>query len=191
MVEMQKGFGKQGAKDIIVEVDEASVSSGCIDPPVAEGCAPNFSYTRAIALLTRGSRKMIIEKLSERKQTYRLKGQQKTMSGGTIHFKGKKLAPPGPPALSLTEGKSFLTKHFKSGVLSSDSAATYDALVNKRKIFGNRARNISVVHGKEEWVKLFKINNKKMWGGTQYMDGFWGNYKQWAKPRHIRRKDVM
>eukprot|EP00959_Pyramimonas_sp_CCMP1952_P165438 3458698-Pyramimonas_sp.AAC.1 len=36
MVEMQKGFGKQGGKDIIVEVDEASVSSGCIDPPVAE-----------------------------------------------------------------------------------------------------------------------------------------------------------
>ena len=72
MVEMQKGFGKQVGKDVIVEADEASVSSGCIDPPVAAGSAPNFSYTRIIALLVRGSRKIIIEKLPERKQQYRL-----------------------------------------------------------------------------------------------------------------------
>ena len=63
--------------------------------------------------------------------------------------------------------------------------------VNKRKIFGNRAKQIAVVHGKEEWTNMFNIDGKKVWGGTQYMDGFFGNYKQWAKPRHVRRSDVM
>ena len=63
--------------------------------------------------------------------------------------------------------------------------------MNKRKIFGNRAKQIAVVHGKEEWTKMFNIDGKKVWGGTQHMDGFFGYYKQWAKPRHVRRSDVM
>ncbi|CAK0905534.1 unnamed protein product, partial [Prorocentrum cordatum] len=190
MEKLQKSFGKQGGKGIVVEVDEASVASGSAGPPPKKG-APAFSHTRIIALLVRGPRNIVIEQLPIRKQRYRIKGSQKTMSGGTIKFDGKRLVPPGPPALSIPEGKKFLTKHFKSGILSSDSAATYDSLVNKRKIFGNRAKQIAVVHGKEEWTKMFNIDGKKVWGGTQHMDGFFGNYKQWAKPRHVRRSDVM
>ncbi len=110
------------------------------------------------------------------------------MSGGTIYFKKKKWVPPGPPGLSLVKGKKFLKKYFKSGVLSTDSASTYDTLVNKKKLFGKSSVNIKVVHGKEEWAKL---RTDGRWGGTQYMDGYFGNYKQFAKGRHISRKSVM
>ena len=61
-------------------------------------------------------------------------------------------------------------------------------IVNKQKLFGPNSRNVRVVHGKEEWAKLFKDG---VWGGTQYMDGFFGQYKHFAKPRRIRRSDVM
>ena len=97
-VQLQKSFGKQGGKNIISEADEGSVASGPI--PSTPGRQPRFSYTRIIALLVRGSRKLIIEMLPEVLQTYRLTGTQKTMSGGTICFKGKKWVPPGPPSLS-------------------------------------------------------------------------------------------
>ena len=139
-------------------------------------------------MLVRGSRCLIIEGLPEKKQRYRLKGKQKTMSGGTIYFKGKKWLPPGPPALSIPEGKRFLGKYFKGGILSTDSADTYNQLVNVLKLFGKNSRNVRVVHGKEEWAKLF---DDGVWGGTQFMGGFFGNYKQYAKGRHIRRRDVM
>ena len=81
-----------------------------------------------------------------------------------------------------------MTMYFRGGILSTDSAATYDILVNNKQLFGKHSRNIRVVHGKEEWAKL---RSDGVWGGTQYMDGFFGNYKQYAKPRHIRRGDVM
>ena len=47
---------------------------------------------------------------------------------------------------------------------------------------------VRVVHGKEEWAKLFEDG---VWGGTQYMDGFFGNLKQFMKPQHIRRGASM
>ena len=79
-------MAKQDGKHIVCEADEASIASGALKTP--KGKTPRFSYTRIIALLERVSRKLIIEKLPERVQSYRLKGKQETMSGGTIYFKG-------------------------------------------------------------------------------------------------------
>ena len=45
----------------MTEADEASVSSGPVPTPANR--TPRFSYTRIIALLVRGSRNLIIEKL--------------------------------------------------------------------------------------------------------------------------------
>lgn len=186
MLQLQAGFGKQGGPGVVSEADEAAVASGPLRTPKNQ--VPRFSYTRIIALLVRGGRQLIIEKLPEVPQRYRLKGKQKTMSGGTVYFKKNRFQPPAPPPLSLPEGKTFLKKYFQGGVFSSDSAKTYDALVNVRKLFGKRSKNIRVVHGKEEWTKLYKTG---LWGGTQYMDGWFGNYKQFAKGKHIRRSAVL
>ena len=105
--------------------------------PTPKSKTPRFSYIRIIALLVRGSRKLVIEQLPTKEQTYRLKGKRKTMSGGTVYFNKKRWVPPGSPALSIPEGKAFLKKFFKKGgILSTDSASTYDILVNKKKLFG-------------------------------------------------------
>lgn len=186
MMQIQKSMKKQGGVGIISEADEASISSGPVPTPANK--TPRFSFLRIIALLVRGSRNLIIEKLPMIIQKYRLKGNQKTMSGGTITFKGKKWVPPGPPPLSKTEGQKFLKKYYKGGILSTDSAETYNVLINIMKICGRNSQNVRVVHGNEEWAKLFSTG---VWGGTQYMDGFFGNWKQFAKVRHIRRHQVM
>ena len=95
MEQLQESFGKIGGKGIISEADEASISSGPVSTPSQS--LLRFSYTRIIALLVRGSRQLIIQKLPETIQKYRLKGKQKIMSGGTIYFNKKKYVPPGPP----------------------------------------------------------------------------------------------
>ena len=189
MLQMQKEFGKQGGRGVVAEADEASVASG----PVSGACPttglPRFSYTRIIGLLVRGSRNLIIEPLPVRVQRYYYKkGEKKTMSGGVVYHDGKSLRPPGPPPLSIPEGRAFLKKYYKGGVLATDSAATYGVLTNKQKLFGKASRNVTVVHGKQEFTKFY---GKGIWGGTQFMDGYFGNYKQMAKPRHIRRETVM
>ena len=97
MTQIQESMKKQRGVGIVTEADEASVSSGPVPTPANR--TPRFSYTRIIALLVRGSRNLIIEKLPVKIQRHRLKGYQKTMSGGTITFKEKKSVPPGPPPL--------------------------------------------------------------------------------------------
>ena len=201
MVKLQKRFGKQGDVGVIAEADEACVSK---DPVVERKSSkkrklpkgttlrkdgkPKYMYVRIIALLVRGSRNLIIELLPIKYQNYRRSGRQKTMSGGTVYYKGNRWQPPAPPPLSEPEGRRFLKKYFRRGILSTDSAKTYNLLVNKKKMFGALSKQIRVVHGKGEFTRLFP---DKVWGGTQFMDGYFGNLKQFLKPRHITVDNVM
>lgn len=183
MLKMLRGYGKVG---LVVEADEACVCNG---PVAKEGSArPHYKHRRIIALLQQGARQLFIEEWSVTVQPHRKNGKGKTMSGGPVTYNNSSYQQSAPPPLSIPEGKKLLEKHFKGGILSADSAKACSALINTRHILSNTAKHVSVVHWKAEFVKRFPNN---IWGGTQYMDGFFGNLTRFLKPKHIRHGDIM